>query len=285
MNARLNAVRAGVSRGWIEFRQSFRSGQEMFSYLYVPVLFVGMAVVFDSLGVEGGDAAPIGAVVLSGAVAFTLVMLGVTAVLQVLATEREDGTLLRAKAVPHGLVGYTVAKVVHMTAMSVTAIALMVVPGVLFVEGFGFQGRADAVTLLWVCVLGMFALAPVGAILGSLIDNPRLGASLAILPSIAVVMVSGVMFPFGILPDWVQAVGLLLPVYWLGLGVRSAVLPDSHAAYELAGSWQLPQVAGVLAVWALVGFAVALWLLPRMARRTSGSRVQAAREEAMKRAH
>ena len=62
------------------------------------------------------------------------------------------------------------------------------------------------------------------------------------------------------------------------------MLPEAHAALELAGSWQLPQVAGVLAVWALGGLVVAQWVLRRMARRESGSRVQAAREEAMKRA-
>ena len=282
MNADLNAVRAGLSRGWIEFLLSFRSGQELFGYLYMPILFVGLAITFDTVGLGEGE--PIGAIVLSGGAAFFLVMLGVTTVFQILANEREDGTLLRAKAVPRGLLGYTVAKSVHVAAMSITAMALIVVPGLLFVEGFGFQDWIDLVTLLWVCVLGMLALAPIGAILGSFITNPRMGLTLAMLPTIAIIMVSGLVLPFEFMPGWVQTIGQVLPVYWLGLGVRSAMLPEAHAALELAGSWQLPQVAGVLAVWALVGFVVAQWVLRRMARRESGSRVQAAREEAMKRA-
>lgn len=282
MNADLNAVRAGLSRGWIEFLLSFRNGQELFGYLYMPILFVGMAITFDTVGL--GDGEPVGAIVLSGGAAFFLVMLGVTTVCQVLANEREDGTLLRAKAVPRGLLGYTVAKSVHVATMSLTAMALIVVPGLLFVEDFGFQDWTDLVTLLWVCVLGMLALAPIGAILGSFITNPRVGLTLAMLPTIAIIMVSGLVLPFEFMPGWVQALGQTLPVYWLGLGVRSAMLPEAHAALELAGSWQLPQVAGVLAVWALGGLVVAQWVLRRMARRESGSRVQAAREEAMKRA-
>ncbi|SIO85808.1 ABC transporter permease [Nocardiopsis sp. JB363] len=282
MNADLNAVRAGLSRGWIEFLLSFRSGQELFGYLYMPILFVGMAITFDTVGL--GDGEPIGAIVLSGGAAFFLVMLGITTVFQVLANEREDGTLLRAKAVPRGLLGYTVAKSVHVAAMSITAMTLIVVPGLLFVEGFGFQDWTDLVTLIWVCVLGMLALAPIGAILGSLITNPRMGVTLAMLPTIAIIMISGLLLSFEFLPGWVQTIGQVLPVYWLGLGVRSAMLPEAHAALELAGSWQLPQVAGVLAVWALVGLVVAQWVLRRMARRESGSRVQAAREKAMKRA-
>ncbi|GHC98300.1 transport permease protein [Nocardiopsis terrae] len=284
MNSTLNALRAGLSRGWIEFTLSFRSAQELFGYLYMPLLFLGMAIAFNSTGMADDEGHPIGAVVLSGGAAFFLVMLGVTTVLQVLANEREDGTLLRAKAVPRGLLGYTVGKSVHVAAMSVTAMALMVVPGLLFVDGFGFERWTDALILLWVCVLGMLALAPIGAIIGSFITNPRMGVTLAVLPTILIVMASGLMFPFEFMPDWVQVVGQILPVYWLGLGIRAAMLPDSYAALELAGSWQLPQVAGVLAVWALVGLVAAQWVLRRMARRESGSRVQAAREEAMKRA-
>jgi len=76
-------------------------------------------------------------------------------------------------------------------------------------------------------------------------------------------------------------VGQMFPVYWLGLGMRSAFLPDEAAALELTGSWRTGWVAVVLLLWAIAGLIVAPRVLRRMARRQSGSQVEAAKEQAM----
>jgi ABC-2 type transport system permease protein len=51
--------------------------------------------------------------------------------------------------------------------------------------------------------------------------------------------------------------------------MRSVFLPDSFAAQEVAGSWQLPQTALILAAWTLVGLVLALRTF-RWLRRTDG---------------
>jgi ABC-2 type transport system permease protein len=40
--------------------------------------------------------------------------------------------------------------------------------------------------------------------------------------------------------------------------MRSVFLPDSFAAQEVGGSWQLPQTALVLGAWAVVGLLLCL---------------------------
>ena len=40
MNTKANAVRAGVSRGWIEFKQTFTNGQDLSNYLMFPIISV-----------------------------------------------------------------------------------------------------------------------------------------------------------------------------------------------------------------------------------------------------
>ncbi|WP_116246307.1 ABC transporter permease [Nocardiopsis sp. FIRDI 009] len=280
-NARSNAVRAGAARGLLEFRGTFTNPTDLFGYLYMPVLFVVLGFFLAGEEVDGA-ATNYGAVTYSGGLVLMLLMLGTLAVAQVLAAEREDGTFLRAKALPHGMLGYGVAKAVHLLSMSAVAMAIIVVPGLFVVEGFGPRGWVGAVTLVWVCALGLLAVAPIGAVLGALISNPR-AVGLMMIPIMALVMLSGVLFPLELLPDWVLTAARVTPVYWLGLGVRAGTLPADYAALELAGSWQLPVVAAVLAAWAVVGSLVALRVLRRMARRESGSRVQAAREKAMRR--
>jgi ABC-2 type transport system permease protein len=280
---RVNAARNGLSRGLIEFRASMGNAQEvLFGYVMFPVMFLGMALFVESSDSEGASSGV--GIILSGIV-MMIAILGVTTTAQVIGTEREDGTLLRSRAVPHGMVGYAVGKTVHLLLMMVFALSLMLVPAMLFVDGVAAQGWVGAFALVWVCLLGLAALASIGAITGALVSNPRTAVGLAMIPIMALVGVSGIFFPLAILPDWLQAVAMAFPIYWIGEGLRAALLPADILSAGWFGVPQLPLVAGVLALWTVLGFLVAQRVLRRMARRTSGSRVQAAREEAMKRAY
>ena len=84
---------------------------------------------------------------------------------------------------------------------------------------------------------------------------------------------SGVMLPMTYMPEIVHSIAQVFPLYWQGLGLRSAFLPDSTLAVEIGKSWRLPQVAGVLTAWAVVGMLIAPWLIRRVTRRESGSRL------------
>ena len=108
--------------------------------------------------------------------------------------------------------------------------------------------------------------------------------ALVMLPLGALTAISGIFYPITHLPGWMQGVGQLFPMYWVGLGMRSALLPPSLAAVEIDGSWRHWLVFGVLAAWAVAGLVAAPPLLRRMARRESGSRVASRREQALLRA-
>ncbi|CAL9500110.1 hypothetical protein SUDANB121_03435 [Nocardiopsis dassonvillei] len=285
MNPALNAARAGFSRGWTEFRNSFADpGEVIGGYLAMPAVFVALTFFVGDDTVEGADV-PVAAMMMTGGVTMLLLMLGTATVAQLIGSEREDGTLLRARVAPDGMVGYAVGKTWHLVTMSAAALAFMLLPGLLLVDGLAVQGATGVFTLVWVSLLSMTALAPIGAVIGATLSNPRTGVGLTMLPVMGLTLVSGVLFPISVMPSWVQAVAQVFPVYWSGMGVRAALLPGAHAAAELTGSWQLPQAAGVLALWSVAGFAVAQRVLRRMTRKTSGSRVQQAREKAMQRAY
>jgi ABC-2 type transport system permease protein len=72
-------------------------------------------------------------------------------------------------------------------------------------------------------------------------------------------------------------------MYWLSLGMRSALLPDAAGSVELGGSWRHLETFGVLGAWAVLGLIVAPIVLRRMARRESGSRVAERREQLLQR--
>jgi ABC-2 type transport system permease protein len=45
---------------------------------------------------------------------------------------------------------------------------------------------------------------------------------------------------------FLQWAGQVFPVYWLGLGMRSALLPNAMAAVEVGHSWRHLATFGVL---------------------------------------
>ena len=97
---------------------------------------------------------------------------------------------------------------------------------------------AGWLTLAWVAVLGLLATIPLGITLGSLIPDPRFIA-LIVLPFAGLTAISGIFYPITHLPGWLQAIGQVFPMYWLGLGMRAALLPGYLRSVELDGSWRL----------------------------------------------
>ena len=103
------------------------------------------------------------------------------------------------------------------------------------------------------------------------------------LPVSGVTAISGIFYPITALPGWVQGIAQVFPIHWLGLGVRSAFLPGSAAVAEIGHSWRHPEMIAVLGAWAVAGLVLAPVVLRRMARRESGSAMQARRQRALQR--
>jgi ABC-2 type transport system permease protein len=106
---------------------------------------------------------------------------------------------------------------------------------------------------------------------------------LIMLAIMALIATSGIFYPITNFPTWLQGLAQVFPIYWLGLGMRSALLPGDLAAVEFGHSWRHIETFGVLAAWAVIGLVVAPIVLRRMARRESGSSVAARREKALQR--
>ncbi|GAA2694239.1 ABC transporter permease [Streptomyces aculeolatus] len=272
-------LRAGLRRGAIELRQSFTNGAELFSHLFWPLLMLG--VLWFLRGREFGSTGfMLGALTLPGILGMN-VSFGMVTMSQLLTAEREDGTLLRAKATPNGTGGYLVGKVVSVAGGLLADLALFLVPALLLVDGLHLDAGAW-VHLAGIVALGMVATLPVGAVLGSVFGDAR-AQGLIQLPVLALIGISGIFYPVTALPEWLQWTAQVFPLYWLGLGMRAAMLPDAAVAVEIGDSWRQAEAVGVLGAWAVAGLAVAPVVLRRTARRESGSKVAARRERALQR--
>jgi ABC-2 type transport system permease protein len=281
MTPTLAAARAGVARGWIELRQTFTNAQDLWNYIFPTVILLAVMFFMRGSTVPGTDFS-LGSRTLPSALGMGIAFGGLVTTAMTLTIEREDGTLLRAKATPNGMVGYLIGKIVLVSGMGILSLALQLGLGAVLIGGVNVDSASAWITLAWVLVLGMVATMPIGAILGSLMSNPR-NLGMIMLPMMGLIATSGIFYPITNFPAWLQGVAQAFPIYWLGLGMRSALLPDDLAAVEFGQSWRHLETAGVLGVWAVAGLILAPIVLRRMARRESGSSVAARREKAMQR--
>jgi ABC-2 type transport system permease protein len=274
------AIKAGWRRGLIELRQSFTNPGELVSHFLWPVLML-VALYFlrnRSFGVTGLG---LGALALPSMLGMNAAM-GMISMSQQLTADREDGTLLRAKATPNGMVGYLVSKVVSVAGGLFADLAILLIPGLLIIGGLAVDRPGAWLTLLWVLLLGLLATLPIGAILGSVFTSAR-SQGLIQLPVLGLITISGIFYPVTALPAWLEWVAQLTPIYWLGLGMRSALLPGDAVAVEIGESWRHLETIGVLGAWAVLGFLLSPVVLRRMARRESGSSVAGRRDKALQR--
>lgn len=83
-------------------------------------------------------------------------------------------------------------------------------------------------------VLAVRIAAGFGAALGSLMKS-SMQALLVPLACMLLIFASGVFYPITVLPTWLQSLAQTFPIYWVGLGVRSAMLVLAEAVQAAGG--------------------------------------------------
>src|SRR5688572_10779796 len=147
------AVRAGLSRGRIEIRQHLTETGFVLSHVIPPVMYVAVLLFMRGKTVPGTDFA-LGTMVLPSLLGMSIVFGGLAAPTSVIITDREDGTLLRAKATPNGMLGYLVGKIALFAFTTLLGLIAIVVPGIMIVGDLVLDAQAWLLLAL-IVVIGM----------------------------------------------------------------------------------------------------------------------------------
>jgi ABC-2 type transport system permease protein len=276
VNPTAHAYKTGWRRALIETKISLTTPSDLMGTLFPLGIAVTVMLFLRGVDVDGAPVS-LGSMNMPSLVGMMIVWGGVMGMLGVLVMDRTNGTLLRAKSMPGGMTGYLVGHGGSLAIYTAFSVAVLMVVGLLFFEGLAFDSPDRWLMFALVLVLGLAATMPMGAVLGALIDNPR-NMGLVMMPFLGMIAISGIFYPITGLPGWLQAIGQVFPTYWLGLGMRHALLPDAAVAVEIGGSWRTLTMFLVLAAWAVASMTIAPKLLSRMARRESGSTMAARRK-------
>ena len=123
----IGALRPGLARGGIEVRQAFSNPTDLWGYLFPAFLLVGTIFFMRDAAVPGTSFS-LGASTLPSAIGMGIAFGGLVSVAQLLVVEREDGTLLRAKAIPDGMTGYLIGKIVVVGGMTLAGLVIQLAP-------------------------------------------------------------------------------------------------------------------------------------------------------------
>jgi ABC-2 type transport system permease protein len=250
-------IAIGRRRVAIELKQFFRDrNSAVFNFAFPMVLLVIFGSVFG-----GQDIAPditfaqyfVAGMIASGVLYTSFQNLAIAIPL-----EREDGTLKRLQGTPMPKGSYFVGKIGTVFVAYLAQVTILITVGVLFYGIQLPQTTTQWFTFVWASVLGLIGCTLLG-IAFSVVPKTGRGASAVATPIVLVLQfTSGVFFVFSQLPEWMQRFASLFPLKWLAQAMRSVFLPESAAALEVAGSWELGMCAFMLALWCVIGLVLSL---------------------------
>ncbi len=253
----MSALRMGLGRIGIELKQFFRDRESaVFNFLLPMILLVIFGSVFG--GQELGDSGiTFAQYFVAGMIASGILYTSFQNLAISIPMEREDGTLKRLQGTPMPRSAYFIGKIGMVFVAYIAQVTILIAVGVIF-YGIDLPTTSVAIfTFIWVSVLGLIAWTLLG-IAYSVVPRQGKGAAALVSPVVLVLQfTSGVFFVFSDLPQWMQTFASLFPLKWLTQAMRSVFLPDTAAAMEVAGSFELGMTAVVLVIWIGIGAVLA----------------------------
>ncbi|MEA9986866.1 ABC transporter permease [Subtercola sp. RTI3] len=267
-------LRLGAARIGYETKVYFRQSDTLFfTFLFPVIMLTIFSVAFQGMGNIGANPDGSGGIsqaagYLPGMIAAGILLSGVQNLGTDIAMERSDGTLKRLGGTPLPVLSYFFGKMGQVLATSLLQLALL-----LLVAHFAFgvdlpTEPAKWMTFAWVYLLGIATSAVLGIAISRLPRSGKSATAVIIPPILILQFISGVYLQFALLPDWLQSVASIFPLKWMAQGMRSVFLPESFAAVEPGGVWNLAGAAIALLIW-LVGGLVICRLTFRWIRKDS----------------
>ena len=243
-----------VDRTVLELKMYFRERESVFFSFLFPVLMLSLfSAVFGDSFREGGSALSAAQFFLPGMIAGGVMLTSFQTLALSVSMERDDGTLKRLRSTPMPPVAYFLGKVGLVAATSLAQLVLLLVVARLVFDVTLPTDAAPWLTFLWVFLLGVGGGTVLGIAYSTVAGSARSAGAVVIGPLLVLQFISGVYFAYGDIPAWLQQVAAVFPLKWVAQGMRSVFYPSAMETQEVAGSWEHPLTALVLALWLVVG--------------------------------
>jgi ABC-2 type transport system permease protein len=229
-----------------------RNRRAMVLGVVFPVLLL---VMFNSVFVKGTDTTSVNgarvaahAYFAGGMLAYAIMSAAFTQVALGLVGQRESGQLKPLRGTPVPAWTFIVAIVLRaVVTVGLTAVVLLAIAGL----GYGVPiSRSALGEIALYVVLGTATMCSLGVGVTALLSDLDSASAALPLASVVLALISGIFVPIDQLPDWLEHVARVFPVYHLAAGLQSALGVGGPTGLD-AGN------ATALVVWAVAGIVLA----------------------------
>ena len=219
-----------------------------------PLVFL---VLFNSIFIHGDNHTTLpNDVVISaqayftaGIIAYAVALSTFTTLAVSLTTQRENGQLKRYRGTPMPPWTFIAAQIVRATTQALFMTALLLAVAAV-AYGVPIPASTFPAFLLYV-VLGTATLCSLGIALSAFTPNADAASTIAPFTVVMLAFFSGIWIPVDQLPQWLETVGKVFPLYHLALGLQTTLSPSATGS-GLDGENLL-----ILAIWAVAGARIA----------------------------
>lgn len=250
-----------VTRSCVEMRHKFRP-LAIVMIVFAPLVLLGI-LLYNNGDLSGDD--QIYGAVLASLPAISLSMTGMLTVSSQIMVDQDNGTILRAKVLPHGIASYVASKIACLFLANFLTVFLLYLVAFVFSNIEIHEPLRVFLLVFPLSLFIMLSVAPIGVLLGA-ISPSQLWSLPIMFVGFSILSISGVLFPIDLLPDAVALIGKIFPIYWLGDLTRSLLDPDVFGPMNYR-SLIVPLL------WFAGGMALAPRALSILTRRQSGSRL------------
>ena len=226
VDRRTPLARAVLAQAVMEARLLFRSGESLIITLGIPI---GVLVFFSVVDVLPTGEGPAVDFLVPGVIAISVAGTGLVAVAIQTAFERKYGVLKRLGGTPLPRWGFLAAKGIAVAAILVLQTGLIVT---IALWGLDWRPEAGALAVPVVVLLGAITCTAIGLLLaGTLRAEATLAVSNALF--LVLLVISGVTFDAGALPDALASFGRALPVGAVAEALRAGFAGEGFVAWPL----------------------------------------------------
>lgn len=248
-------LRLALTQARYALLTTFRNSRTVVFQMAFPVILL---ILFDSVFTKGSDETvtfgggtiTASAYFTAGLAAYAVALSTFTNLAIGLTMQRESGQLKRLRGTPMPSWTFVAAQVLRSAALVLMMVVALFAIGIL---AFGVDLPAEHVVgLLVYVVLGTAAFAALG--MAATVVTTTLDSASTIGPFTVVMLsfVSGVFVSVDTLPNWLESIGKVFPLYHLADGLQTCLVSGAGGTGLEAGN-----VAALL-LWGLAGAAIAV---------------------------
>jgi ABC-2 type transport system permease protein len=156
-----------------------------------------------------------------GILGMSLMNSGIIGIATAFVSFREKGILRRIKVTPYALWKFILARIVAALVVALVTSGILIGIGWLI---WGLTVRGNILLIIGVLILAAMAFLAIGYAIAAFARNTETAASYANLITFPMMFLSGVFFPLGSMPDWLQPVITLMPLKYAVEALRQPML-------------------------------------------------------------